>query len=154
VTLLELENYVRRETKNYVRDALEKIQTPVFKVDSPAFNGWVVSSLTQPRIESGPSLQPQVTPLQGSDVNSAKTLLAPGRSHLAAVEFAKAVPTYTKTTCLEAKDASAYVGRAIAEGATGELPAALADYEQAARLDPALVVAHVGQGAILTRLGR
>jgi hypothetical protein len=156
VTLMELENFVRRETKNYVRDALEKIQTPVFKVDSPAFNGWVVSSLTRPRMESGPSLQPQVTPLpgSGSDGNAAKTLLARGKGHLAQGQFAEAVLAYTQAIRLDAKDASSYLGRAVAEGATGELPAALADYEQALRLDPGLVVAHVGQGAILARLGR
>ena len=46
------------------------------------------------------------------------------------------------------------MGRAIAHGAGGDLEAALADYEQAIRINPDLAVAYVGQGAILTRLNR
>src|SRR5262249_21990718 len=49
VTLEELESYVRRETKTHARDALSTIQTPVFRVDRKAANGWVVASLAGQR---------------------------------------------------------------------------------------------------------
>jgi len=52
------------------------------------------------------------------------------------------------------KDDSAFLGRAIAEGTSGNLQAALRDYEQATRINPLLTVAYVGQGAILIQLNR
>ena len=45
ITLEELESFVRRETKTHARDALSTVQTPVFRGDRQAAQGWVVASL-------------------------------------------------------------------------------------------------------------
>src|SRR3954447_20738596 len=51
ITLEELETFVRRETKTHARDALSTVQTPVFRGDRQAAQGWVVASLAVPRTE-------------------------------------------------------------------------------------------------------
>src|SRR4051794_8304822 len=53
ITLEELEIFVRRETKTHARDALSTVQTPVFRGDQQAAQGWVVASLATTRPEPG-----------------------------------------------------------------------------------------------------
>jgi tetratricopeptide (TPR) repeat protein len=128
VTLEEMENYVRHETKTHARDALSTIQTPVFQVDGVAVADWVVASVASQRSQ--------------------------GKLFLARGQFAQAIRAYSEAIAIDPKDDSAFLGRAIALGASGNLQAALRDYEEAARINPLLTVAYVGQGAILIQLNR
>jgi tetratricopeptide (TPR) repeat protein len=151
VTLQELETFVRRETKNHARDALQQIQTPVFQPGSIASGGWVLTSLSAARPRS-PENGPQTPPENPRE--PAGTPQALGRSYMARGQFAEAVRAYSEAIRLDPNDARAYFNRAVALGAAGKLPAALEDYDQALRLNPRMVVAYVGKGAVLGRLDR
>ena len=174
ITLDELESFVRRETKTHARDALSTVQTPVFRGDRQAAQGWVVASLTVPRPEPGradvgelidraeamrrrgddDAAEREFAKALRADPNSAKAHLGMARIHHAKVRLPQALREYSEAIQAGPNDASAFVGRATAHGAVGDLKAALADYEQAIRINRDLAVAYVGQGAILTRLNR
>jgi tetratricopeptide (TPR) repeat protein len=128
VTLEEMESFVRRETKTHARDALSTIQTPVFRADRVAADDWVVATVASQRSQ--------------------------GKMFLARRQFPQAIRAYSEAIAADPKDDSAFLGRAIALGASGNLQAALRDYEQATRINPALTVAYVGQAAILIQLNR
>ena len=174
ITLDELESFVRRETKTHARDALSTVQTPVFRGDRQAAQGWVVASLTVPRPEPGradvgelidraeamrrrgddDAAEREFAKALRADPNSAKAHLGMARIHHAKGRLPQALREYSEAIQAGPNDASAFVGRATAYGAVGDLKAALADYEQAIRINRDLAVAYVGQGAILTRLNR
>src|SRR5262249_50741242 len=122
------ESFVRRETRIHARSALATIQTPVFRVDRAAPADWVVASVALQRSQ--------------------------GKMFLARNQLSQAIRAYSEAIAINDKDDLAFLGRAIAEGATGDPQAALRDYEQATRINPALTVAYVGQGAILIQLNR
>jgi tetratricopeptide (TPR) repeat protein len=128
VTLEELESFVRRETTTHARSALATIQTPVFRVDRAAPADWVVASVALQRSQ--------------------------GKMFLARNQLSQAIRAYSEAIAINRKDDLAFLGRAIAEGTSGDLQAALRDYEQATQLNPALTVAYVGQAAILIQLNR
>ena len=84
ITLDELESFVRRETKTHARDALSTVQTPVFRGDRQAAQGWVVASLTVPRPELG---RADV----GELIDRAEAMRRRGDDDAAEREFAKAL---------------------------------------------------------------
>jgi Tfp pilus assembly protein PilF len=171
VTLEELERFVRRETKIHARDALSKIQTPVFRADQASANGWVLAAkkveADRPEIgeflERGDTLRRQgnldaaerefARAIQ-ADPGSSKAHFAMGKVHHARGQVAPALREYSEAIKLDPNDASAFVGRAVAYGDSGNLTFALDDFDQAIRLAPDLAVALVGKGAILVRLNR
>ena len=174
ITLEELEIFVRRETKTHARDALSTVQTPVFRGDLQAAQGWVVASLATTRPEPGrvdvgelidraeamrrrgddASAEREFAKALRADPNSAKAHLGLARIHHAKGRLPEALREYSEAIQADPNDAPSFVGRATAHGAAGDLNAALADYEQASLINPNLAVAYVGQGAILTRLNR
>jgi Tfp pilus assembly protein PilF len=174
ITLDELESFVRRETKTHARDALSTLQTPVFRGDRQAAQGWVVASLTVPRREPGrtdvgelidraeamrrrgddAAAEREFAKALRADPNSAKAHLGRAKIHHAHGRLPQALREYSEAIQADPNDAMAFVGRATAYGAEGDLKAALADYDKAIRINRDLAVAYVGQGAILTRLNR
>ena len=174
ITLDELESFVRRETKTHARDALSTVQTPVFRGDRQAAQGWVVASLTVPRRERGRAdigeliERAEAMRQRGDEAgaerefakalravpNSAKAHLGRAKIHHANGRLPQALREYSEAIQADPNNALAFVGRATVHGAGGDLKAALADYEQAIRINRDLAVAYVGQGAILTRLNR
>jgi tetratricopeptide (TPR) repeat protein len=170
ITLDELERFVRRETKTHARDALSEVQTPVFRGDPQAAQGWVVASLggagradVGDLINRGEALLRQVKVDEAesefanalrADPNSAKAHFGMAKIHHAKGRLAEALQEYSKAIQADPSDALALVGRATAYGAKDDLKAALDDYEQAIRINRDLAIAYVGQGAILTRLNR
>jgi len=174
ITLEELEIFVRRETKTHARDALSTVQTPVFRGDLQAAQGWVVASLAATRPEPGRvdvgelidraetmrrrgddvAAEREFAKALRADPNSAKAHLGLARIHHAKGRLPEALGEYSEAIQADPNDAPSFVGRATAHGAAGDLNAALADYQQASLISPKLAVAYVGQGAILTRLNR
>jgi tetratricopeptide (TPR) repeat protein len=174
IMLDEMESFVRRETKTHAREALSTIQTPVFRGDRQAAQGWVVASIAVPRLDPGPtgigvlidraeelrrrgdnaSAEREFAKAVRADPSSAKAHLGLARIHHAKGRLPQALREYSEAIQADPNDASPLVGRATAHGAVGDLNAALADYEQAIRIKGDLAAAYVGQGAILIRLNR